>query len=406
LELRRFYCFGPFCLDSLNRNLLRDGERLPLQPKAYKVLFMLIENAGRTVRREELIDAIWGLNVTEGALNYQINQLRRVLGETSSDPQYIETFPKVGFRFIANVTAVNEIQEPTRASRVAQHTEVKEDNNQRRRKADHQIASFLDLLTRTKSSVAGHAWFILIASGIYASYFGVALLVETAYHFDRYSPVVFFVALLIFCMVFLSSILGLLVGAKRTLSGKPAGLLLSVAVFVLAAAAVLVVASWFLPAEPITQANFQTFTARAAYIKDLCYIVPLGLIFLVAPFNFVIGLERDVRDTNGFLSVNLLTGVKPSTSPPGTIFLRIWFLMLLLAGMMVYSLIARAHLFDNLKPGPYMGLFQTLIHVRMSLYFGLAILCLVWYYHSLEALKRECLTRGEASRGAAASQLS
>jgi hypothetical protein len=93
--------------------------------------------------------------------------------------------------------------------------------------------------------------------------------------------------------------------------------------------------------------------------------------------------------------MNLLTGARPSGAPSGTLYLRTWFLMLLLTGMMTYSLIARAHLFDNLKAGPYMSLFQSLIHVRMVLYFGLAILCVGWYYRSLNDLKLECIGAAE-----------
>lgn len=354
---------------------------------------MLIRNRDRVVSRKELKNAIWGADVwvEEGALGFQINQARKALADNTSNPQYIKTFPRRGFRFIANVTALNEIEEPDRPTIRAKQDEDYTNITPPDRDSSHETTHSARLLMKLRSSFAGHSSYALGASALYAAYFGVALLVEVAYQFDRYGPSGKWIALLISCFIFLSSLLGLSLGTKRTFSGRRGGLMVSASAFVLAAAGVLIGAWRFLPAEPITQANFQTFTAQAAYVKDFCYIVPLGLIFLVTPFHFIVAMERELRSTDPVLAVNLLTGAKPSVSPGGTVFLRIWFLLLLLTGMLVYSLIGRAHLFDNLKSGPYMSLFQNLIHVRMILYFGLAVLCLAWYYRALNDLQRECV---------------
>jgi DNA-binding winged helix-turn-helix (wHTH) protein len=397
------YSFGPFCLDTANHTLSLHGEPVPLQPKAYEVLLILVENRNRLVTRTELLNSVWeGVNVGKGALNFQIRQLRKIFGEVAFKPQYIRTIPSVGFRFIADVQVLSQIPERSGTTIAIQHRDSKAGDKEQ--DSDH--ARPARLVGMSPSSFAGHLGYVLVASAIYGAYFGVALLVEIAYQIDRYGRSGVLIALVISCFVFLSSVFGLSIGAIRTTSGKRGGLALSASVFLLAAAIVLAGASRFLPAEPITQANFQTFTAQAAYVKDFCYIVPLGLIFLVAPFHFVIAMECQLRGTDPVLAVNLLTGAKPSASPKGTVFLRTWFLMLLLTGMLVYSLIARAHLFDNLKADPNMGLFQTLIHVRMILYFGLAIFCLAWYYLALDGLKRDCFARDMTSNDARASQLS
>lgn len=335
--------------------------------------------------------SVWGpdVNVEEGALNYQIRQLRSVLGDDAANPQFIRTVPKQGFRFVATCGRLNgmegsdrEIIEPKEQYPIMLAT---------RDDADHRSALPPRMLRMLQSAFSGHEWYVLAASALYAAYFGVALLVELAYQFDRYGRAGQGIALLISCAIFASSLLGLSMGAKRIASGRRGGLLLSATILVLAAAAVLIGACAFLPAQPITQATFQTFTAQAAYVKAFCYIVPLGLIFLVTPFHFIVAMERELQSRDPVLGVNLLTGMKPSAAPGGTVFLRTWFLLLLLVGMMVYSLIGRSHLFDNLKPGPYMSLFQNLIHVRMILYFSLAILCLAWYYGGLNELKRDVL---------------
>lgn len=396
----RFYSFGPFCLDTVNHSVSRNGQLVPLQPKAYEVLWMLIQNAGRTVTRKELKNAIWGADiwVEESTLGFQINQARKALGDDPNDPQYIKTFHRRGFRFIANVRALEEIE----GSRVFINGTPHEDGNV---SVDAQGGVSVDKaippaasMRRLQLSLAGHAPYVICASAIYAAYFGVALLVEIAYQFDRYGSTARLIAIVISCFVFLSSLLGLSLGTQRTLAGSRGSLLVSVAVFVVGASAVFIGARRFLPAESITLAKFQTFTAQAAYLKDLCYIVPLGLTYLVLPFHFIVAMERELRSEAPDLAVNLLTGEKPSASPRGTVFLRIWFLLLFLILMLTYSLIARTHLFDNLKDGMYMSLFQSLIHVRIVLFFGLAILCLAWYYRALEELRRDCAIRRILSR--------
>ncbi|HXU39621.1 MAG TPA: helix-turn-helix domain-containing protein [Blastocatellia bacterium] len=64
---------------------------MPLQPKTYEVLLMLVENQARLITRDELMDSVWGtdVNVEEGALNYQIRQLRSVLGDVASHPRFL-----------------------------------------------------------------------------------------------------------------------------------------------------------------------------------------------------------------------------------------------------------------------------------------------------------------------------
>ena len=95
--------FGPFRLDCAEHALSRAGRRLPLTPKVYDVLQLLVENAGHLVEKERLLQEIWpNTFVEEGALNRAISVLRKTLGETAAE-RYIETVPKRGYRFVAAV---------------------------------------------------------------------------------------------------------------------------------------------------------------------------------------------------------------------------------------------------------------------------------------------------------------
>ena len=96
------YEFGPYRLDESERTLTRGGSPVSIKPKEFDTLLYLVSHAGRTVTREELIKAVWpDTFVEDGNLNYNISQLRRILGENAQDTSYIQTLPKRGYRFIA-----------------------------------------------------------------------------------------------------------------------------------------------------------------------------------------------------------------------------------------------------------------------------------------------------------------
>lgn len=116
------YTFGNFRLDARER-LLFDGEKsVMLPPKVFDTLLLFVENAGRVISKEKMLEEVWeGSFVEENNLAQNISTLRRTLGETSGD-KYIETVPKFGYRFVLPVaravpdTVTTEITEEIRGS--------------------------------------------------------------------------------------------------------------------------------------------------------------------------------------------------------------------------------------------------------------------------------------------------
>lgn len=114
------YEFGPFRLDTVERLLLRDGQPVPLTPKAFETLLALVRHPGRTVEKQQLMTTVWpDTFVEENNLNQNISALRRVLGEDASGSRYIETVPRRGYRFIG---AVREVPEQGPDSVIAQYS--------------------------------------------------------------------------------------------------------------------------------------------------------------------------------------------------------------------------------------------------------------------------------------------
>jgi len=96
------YEFGPFLLDAASRILLKDGVTVRLTPKAFETLLVLVQHGVQVAEKEQLLKEVWPDSfVEEGSLSRNIHELRKALGDDSSEPRYIETIPKRGYRFIA-----------------------------------------------------------------------------------------------------------------------------------------------------------------------------------------------------------------------------------------------------------------------------------------------------------------
>ena len=98
------YEFGQFSLDATERVLLRNGEPVGLTPKVFDTLLALIESSGHIVEKDVLMKRIWPDSfVEEGNLAFNISVLRKTLAEGANGQQFIETVPRRGYRFVANV---------------------------------------------------------------------------------------------------------------------------------------------------------------------------------------------------------------------------------------------------------------------------------------------------------------
>ena len=106
-DLRRRLAFGPFTVDPMRRRLLRDGESVPITPRAFDTLLVLMDGRGRVVEKDELMRVLWPDTVVEEInLNVQISTLRKALGEQPNDHRYIVTVPRRGYAFVAEVLEV------------------------------------------------------------------------------------------------------------------------------------------------------------------------------------------------------------------------------------------------------------------------------------------------------------
>jgi DNA-binding winged helix-turn-helix (wHTH) protein len=105
----RAYAFGPFTVDASKRALFRDGVAVPLLPKSFDALLVLVRNSGRLLDKEFLLAEIWpDAHVEENNLARAISDIRKALGEGPKDQLYVVTVARRGYRFAAQVAVVDD----------------------------------------------------------------------------------------------------------------------------------------------------------------------------------------------------------------------------------------------------------------------------------------------------------
>ena len=110
-QATQLYEFGPYRLDPGRRVLLRGDEVVPLTPKTFDTLILLVEKSGRVIAKEELLEKVWpGTVVEEANLAVNISTIRKALGERPGGGQYIETVTRRGYRFVERVNQLQPAQ--------------------------------------------------------------------------------------------------------------------------------------------------------------------------------------------------------------------------------------------------------------------------------------------------------
>jgi DNA-binding winged helix-turn-helix (wHTH) protein len=108
-------CFRNFELDLTSGELHKDGQKVSLPPKAFGVLRSLVERPGEVVTREDLRSRLWAAYTFvefDDSLNHAVKKLREALEDRADEPGYIETLPKYGYRFIADVAGADMTEAP------------------------------------------------------------------------------------------------------------------------------------------------------------------------------------------------------------------------------------------------------------------------------------------------------
>jgi len=143
METPRVFRFGPFAVDTEARELSKDGTRIKLRGHPYLILEALLARAGKVVTREEIRKRLWPADTFvdfEHGLNTSVKKLREVLCDSADEPRYIETVPRVGYRFIVPVETLESPQHASDTSTDLQR--LKQDTESHKSAAVREAAPF------------------------------------------------------------------------------------------------------------------------------------------------------------------------------------------------------------------------------------------------------------------------
>ena len=334
------YKFAEFTLNPAKRILTRGGKEISPITRDFEILYLLIEKRQHILSKDQIIKSVWGdVFVADSSVEKAISALRKTLGDSPTNSRFIKTVSKKGYKFIHDVDEITE-------NKTISHLQP----------------------PVLQTSFNRHSAFVITVSLLYGLLFWIALLLEIAYRFDLFGTNALWLGLPLVLWIAAASFAGLTLTAKLVRREKRHSFFAGLAFFVGGVIAACLAMSFFLPNEPITAASFQTQPAFAAFLKNsLIYFLPLGVVYILIPFHFVCVRQNEMQkdfSVSGKNAINL----HPS------------FLFGLWLFAAVYSILSTFRLLDNLLPGQYHNLFVSLVFLRFFFYFGLGLICLLWYH--------------------------
>lgn len=112
-QVTQLYFFDDVTVERGNFRVLKAGQARELEPRVFDLLVFMIERRGRVLEKQEIFEQVWkDAYVTDNALTRAVKEIRRALGDDASAPRYIETVPKRGYRFIAEVKEAEPAEPP------------------------------------------------------------------------------------------------------------------------------------------------------------------------------------------------------------------------------------------------------------------------------------------------------
>ncbi len=337
-------------------------------------LLTLVEKAKTEVTFDELRQSVWLhepevdarlVRNIQSTKNHLVNDFNRI--EVNAD--FIKPIAGKGYLFDAKVTEEVEDANIENLESVST-TEISDSSKKISISAIETSEEHQSPPNRKERLFGGHAAFIAVSSLLYGFLFWIALLLETAYQFDRFGAAALRLGLPTILWIAAASFCGLVLTERFARRQNIGSFFVGSAFFIGGAITLCLAMSYFLPSEAITLARIQTQPAFAAYLKNcLIYFLPLGVIFILMPFHFV-----RVRQST------ILSSDKIAAPPQrGTINLRPAHLFGLWLLAIIYSIFSTFYLLDNLSTGQYHNLFVVLIFLRFFVYFGLGLICSIWF---------------------------
>jgi transcriptional regulator with XRE-family HTH domain len=232
------------------------------------------------------------------------------------------------------------------------------------------------------AAVSKETALVMASAILYGCLYAVSILLESA--FAPAPAPKWPVASAVFGFILVTSVMALVIDSWLARIGIPAALPLSLAVFLIAAAAQWSIARPALSNAAVVPTRFQAHTAQAAHLKNTVYFLVIVILFWLLPFHCIVVLRREIQSghaawVRAILARRLLLGRDFVCLSAEWLWLGFLFLLLLAIPMAV-------RLLENLKSDPRLNAYTALLYLRGILYFLLIFICLIWYSAAVASL--------------------
>jgi hypothetical protein len=233
---------------------------------------------------------------------------------------------------------------------------------------------------------------IATSSALYAFLHCIALHGEIAYRYDRFGATILKITPFVFLWIFGASLINLWVGCRLIRKSRNNSLLFTISLLAVAEMMLYAGTSFVLPRESIIVADFPALTAHASYLKNIIYIFPLGILFLIIPVHFVVSIKKELESKNPSRFLTTLSGISQYVVPAGSVYMKVSWLWLTFFTTILMLIPGTLYLWDNLQPNKYLNFFISLRVVYLLIYITFIVNCLIWYKTALGKIKQELLS--------------
>lgn len=158
MEGKHLYRFGDFSLNAEDHSLSRGDENVPVTPKMFDLLLVLVQHPGRVLGKDFLLKSVWPDSfVEEGNITFNVRQLRKALGDSTQSPIYIETVPRRGYRFVAAVETETITSPGEEANERSEEASLQSGDNTR--PSTPKISFALAAIVLISAAALAGAWF-------------------------------------------------------------------------------------------------------------------------------------------------------------------------------------------------------------------------------------------------------
>lgn len=349
---------------------LKTQKEVILRRNVCEFLLLLVNSSRKTVTYEEFRDGVeaWKTHKEVSSLVRTIHvtkgELIKNLRTLASSFDLIESVPAKGYRLNTDVVTKADQPLPPQINNLVNNSFFQN--------------LFGQHLKQTVFACAG-----------YSSLFVIALFVEITYRYDEFKIMAFKLAFFVFLWVFVTSCAGVTIPLKLHKKKEAffEKFILSAVVFIISAAVLFLFIDLYLPKERVTLAFFQTYTASAAYLKNILYFLPLGIFFVAFPLNAVRWLKINSGKEGEFEGSKKYQLYIYKNPILGAVYFFPKLMVCFIIIGLLASLAAMSRLFENLVADPYKDLFIKLVLLRWFVYFFLAVECAFWFWNSLNFYK-------------------